>query len=186
MAIDKSFEPAHKKLGHVYHGGYWVTRDELNAIQGLVKYKGRWMSAEERAQREAEDKLLAVKNEWVQRIKMLRQSILSSSTDRRREAESQLMAIREAEAVGALLRVLGNDEEPMRILLSQVLSVIPEEQATLGLVGRSWPNRARACDRSSSRSSRSAIGRPSFARFRGRSGPSRSWSSTAPRGRSTT
>ena len=75
-----------------------------------------------------------MKNEWVQRIKMLRQSILSSSTDRRREAESQLMAIREAEAVGALLRVLGNDEAPMRILLSQVLSVIPEEQATLGLV----------------------------------------------------
>ena len=65
---------------------------------------------------------------------MLRQAILSSSTDRRREAESQLMAIREAEAVGAFLRVLGNDEPPMRILLSQVLSVIPEEQATLGLV----------------------------------------------------
>lgn len=134
LSIDKSFEPAHKKLGHVYHGGYWVTRDELNVIQGLVKYKGRWVSAEERAQREAEDKLLAVKQEWVQRIKMLRQSILSSSTDRRREAESQLMAIREAEAVGALLRVLGNDHEPMRILLSQVLSVIPEEQATIGLV----------------------------------------------------
>ncbi len=30
--------------------------------------------------------------------------------------------------------MLGNDEAPMRILLSQVLSVIPEEQATLGLV----------------------------------------------------
>ena len=134
LLIDKSFEPAHKKLGHVFHGGYWVTRDELNSIQGLVKYKGRWVSAEERAQRDAEDKALAVKNEWVQRIKMLRNSIQSSTTDRRREAESQLMAIREAEAVGALLRVLGNDEPPMRILLSQVLSNIPEEQATLGLV----------------------------------------------------
>jgi hypothetical protein len=134
LTIDKSFEPAHKKLGHIYHGGYWVTRDELNSIQGLVKYKGRWVSAEERSQREAEDKALAVKNEWVQRIKQLRNSIQSSTTDRRREAESQLMAIREAEAVGALLRVLGNDEPPMRILLSQVLSNIPEEQATLGLV----------------------------------------------------
>jgi len=134
LSIDKSFEPAHKKLGHVFHRGYWVTRDELNSIQGLVKYKGRWVSVEERAQREAEDKALAATKEWVQRIKMLRQSILSSSTDRRREAESQLMAIREAEAVGALLRVLGNDEPPMRILLSQVLSVIPEEQATFALV----------------------------------------------------
>jgi hypothetical protein len=134
LSIDKSFAPAHKKLGHVYHGGYWVTRDELNAIQGLVKYKGRWVSAEERSQRMADDKLLADKREWVARIKMLRQSIVSSSTDRRREAESQLMAIREGEAVAALLYVLGSDEEPMRILLSQVLSVIPEEPATLGLV----------------------------------------------------
>jgi len=134
LAIDKSFEPAHKKLGHVYHGGYWVTRDELNSIQGLVKYKGRWVSVEERNQRVAEDQALAEKKEWVQRIKMLRQSILSSSTDRRREAESQLMAIKEAEAVGALLRVFGNDEPPMRILLAQVLSNIPEEQATFGLV----------------------------------------------------
>ena len=134
LLIDKSFEPAHKKLGHVFHGGYWVTRDELNSIQGLVKYKGRWISAEERLQREAEDKALAATAEWVQRIKMLRQAIMSSTTDRRREAESQLMAIHEAEAVGALLRVLGNDEPPMRILLSQILSNIPEDRATLGLV----------------------------------------------------
>ncbi len=134
LLVDKSFEPAHKKLGHVFHAGYWVSRDELNSIQGLVKYKGRWVSAEERVQRDAEDKALAVRNEWVHRIKMLRNSIQSSTTDRRREAESQLMAIREAEAVGALLKVFGNDEPPMRILLSQVLSNIPEEQATLGLV----------------------------------------------------
>ena len=117
-----------QEAGHVFHGGYWVTRDELNSIQGLVKYKGRWISAEERGQREAEDKLLAVKHEWVQRIKILGQSILSSSTDRRREAESQLMAIREAEAVGALLRILGNDEEPMRILLSQVSRSFPRNR----------------------------------------------------------
>ena len=59
LSIDKSFEPAHKKLGHVFHGGYWVTRDELNSIQGLVKYKGRWVSAEERLSANAEDKALA-------------------------------------------------------------------------------------------------------------------------------
>ena len=128
LAIDKSFEPAHKKLGHVYHGGYWVTRDELNAIQGLVKYKGRWVSAEERASARPMTRCSRRSTNGCNEIKMLRQSIVSSSTDRRREAESQLMAIREAEAVAALLYVLGNDEEPMRVLLSQVLSVIPEEQ----------------------------------------------------------
>ena len=54
------------------------------------------------------------------------------------------MAIREAEAVGALLRVLGNDEPPMRILLSQVLSVIPEDKQPSVSSARFWPSPARS------------------------------------------
>jgi len=134
LAIDKSFEPAHRKLGHIYHDGYWLTRDELSARQGLVKYKGRWVSAEEKAKRDVEDQALAEQAAWVRRIKILRQAIVNGPTDRRREAEAQLMAIREAEAVVPLLRVLGNDEPAQRILLAQVLSAIPAREATAALV----------------------------------------------------
>jgi len=134
LAIDKSFEPAHRKLGHIYHDGYWLTRDELSARQGLVKYKGRWVSAEEKAKRDLEDKALAEQAAWVRRIKILRQAIVNGPTDRRREAEAQLMAIREAEAVLPLMRVLGNDEPAQRILLAQVLSAIPAREATVALV----------------------------------------------------
>ena len=55
LVSDKSFEPAHRKLGHVFHDGYWLTRDDLSAVQGLVKYKGRWISTEEKAKRQAEE-----------------------------------------------------------------------------------------------------------------------------------
>jgi hypothetical protein len=134
LAIDKSFEPAHRKLGHVYHDGYWLTRDELSARQGLVKYKGRWVSAAEKAKREVEDQALAEQAGWVRRLKLLRQSIANGPADRRREAEAQLMAIREAEAVTPLLRVLGNGEPAERILLAQVLSAIPAPEAAAALV----------------------------------------------------
>jgi len=134
LAIDKSFEPAHRKLGHVYHDGYWLTRDELSARQGLVKYKGRWISAEQKAKRDVEDKAIAEQTAWVRRIKILRQAIVNGPTDRKREAEGQLMAIREPEAVAPLLRALGDDEPELRILLAQVLSVIPAREASLGLV----------------------------------------------------
>jgi len=134
LAIDKSFEPAHRKLGHVYHDGYWLTRDELSARQGLVKYKGRWISAEQKAKRDVEDKAIAEQTAWVRRIKILRQAIVNGPTDRKREAEVQLMAIREPEAVAPLLRALGDDEPELRILLAQVLSVIPAREASLGLV----------------------------------------------------
>ncbi len=71
---------------------------------------------------------------WIRRIKILRQAIVNGPEDRRREAEAQLMAIREAEAVGPLLRVLGNDEPEQRILLAHVLSRIPGKDATAALV----------------------------------------------------
>jgi hypothetical protein len=134
LLADKSFEPAHKKLGHVYHDGYWLNRDDLSAIQGLVKFKGKWISTEERAKRQAEEETSASQASWVRRIKLLRQSIASGTDDRRREAESQLMAIRDSQAVGPLLRVLGNDEPTFRILLAQILAAIPGKEATAGLV----------------------------------------------------
>jgi hypothetical protein len=134
LLADKSFEPAHRKLGHVYHDGYWLSRDDLSAIQGLVKYKGKWISTEERAKRQAEEESTATQASWVRRIKILRQSIVNGPEDRRREAETQLMAIRDSQAVSPLLRVLGNDEPPMRILLAQILASIPGKEATAGLV----------------------------------------------------
>ena len=135
LVADKSFEPAHRKLGHVFHDGYWLSRDDLNAVQGLVKYKGRWISTEERAKHQAEEKVTATQNSWIRRIKILRQAVVNGPEDRRREAEAQLMAIRDAEAVRPLLRVLGNDvPEQLRILLAHVLSKIPGKEATAGLV----------------------------------------------------
>ena len=103
-------------------------------MQGLVKYKGRWISTEEKAKRQAEEETTATQTSWLRRIKMLRQAIVNGPDDRRREAEAQLMAIRDAEAVGPLLRVLGDDEPPQRILLAQVLAAIPGKEATSALV----------------------------------------------------
>ena len=70
LVSDKSFEPAHRKLGHVYHDGYWLSRDDLSAIQGLVKYKGRWISTEEKAKRQAEEEATATQAAWIRRIKI--------------------------------------------------------------------------------------------------------------------
>jgi hypothetical protein len=134
LASDNSFAPAHKKLGHVYHNGSWVTRDDLRAAQGLVKYKGRWMTPDEMANRVEDEKLTAARASWQSRIKLMRQAIVNGPTDRRREAESQLMAIRDPDAIVPLLRVLGQEEPPLRILLAEVLSVIPEPAATAALV----------------------------------------------------
>jgi hypothetical protein len=134
LAIDNSFEPAHRKLGHTLFKGYWLSHDDLSAVQGLVKYKGRWISTEEKAKRQAEEEASATQTSWVRRIKILRQAIVNGPENRRREAEAQLMAIRDVEAIVPLLRVLGNDEPAQRILLAQILTAIPGKEATAALV----------------------------------------------------
>ncbi len=134
LLADKTFEPAHKKLHHKFYNGYWLSQDDLSAMQGLVKHKGRWISVEEKTKRQAQEDANALQATWVRRIKILRQSLINGPMDRRREAESQLMAIRDVAAVTPLLRVLGTGDASERILCAQVLAAIPGKEATAGLV----------------------------------------------------
>ena len=142
LAIDKSFEPAHKKLGHIFHDGYWLSRDDLSAVQGLVKYKGTVDLHRRKGQEQAEEEASASQASWIRRIKILRAGDRQRARRSPAGGESQLMAIREADAVGPLLRVLGNDEPPQRILLAQVLAGIPGKEATVG-AGEADPGRTR-------------------------------------------
>ncbi len=136
LSLDSNFDQAHRKLGHLYQDGAWVTRDDVSAAQGLVKYKGRWVTAEEKTKREGAAQTTAAQVSWLRRIKVLRQAILNGPSDRRREAESQLMAIRDSDAVVPLVRAFGQDEPPLRILLATVLSTIGGPEATRALVSR--------------------------------------------------
>jgi hypothetical protein len=136
LAFDPDFEQAHQKLGHTKVDGSWLTRDDLSVAQGLVKYKGRWVTAEDKSKREDADKLSASQGSWLRRLRMLRQALINGNPDRRREAEAQLMAIRDPDAVVPLLRVFGQDDTPRRVLLSLVLSTIAGPEASAGLVQR--------------------------------------------------
>ncbi len=71
LALDPENEFAHKKLGHAKVDGSWLTRDDLSAAQGLVKYKGRWVTAEEKTKREDAEKISASQGSWLRRIRML-------------------------------------------------------------------------------------------------------------------
>ncbi len=133
---DPAFGPAHQKLGHVQYGERWLTNDEVREAQGLVRYKGKWMTQEERDHRESLAATSTEQAAWVRRIRLLRQAIVTGASDRSREAENQLMQIREPIAVKPLVRVLGEDIETMRTLLDHVLGVIPGPEAAEALVHR--------------------------------------------------
>jgi hypothetical protein len=131
---DKSFAPAHQKLGHSLVGDKWLNADEVRQSQGLVQYKGRWISKEDRGRRQAHAALTSEQNALARRIQLLRQAIDVGPDDRRREAEKQLMEIRDPTAVRPLVRVLGEDTAPFRILLDHILGQIKGPEASAALV----------------------------------------------------
>jgi len=133
---DAAFAPAHQKLGHVLQGDSWLTSDEVRQAQGLVRYKGKWMTPEERDHREALAATSAEQASWARRIRLLRQAIVGGPSDRSREAEMQLMEIRDPIAVKPLVRVLGEDTASVRTLLDHVLGMIPGPEAAAALVQR--------------------------------------------------
>jgi hypothetical protein len=134
VARDRSFEPAHKKLGHVQHGDQWLSADEVRRLQGLVKFHGQWISEQAKAKKEGSAQASAAQSAWIRRIRILRQALLSGTPDRAREAEGELLVIKEPEAVAPLVKVLGQDDVPTRKLLALVLGGIEGKEATRALV----------------------------------------------------
>ena len=134
---DSLFEEAHKRLGHVLMDGRWLNSEELKEAQGLVKFKGHWMTPEEKERRELVAATAAESNSWVKKLRLYRDAYLNGPPERTREAERRLLAIDEPVAVGPVLKVLGDDPLPiLRALAAKVLGAIPGAAADRALVGR--------------------------------------------------
>jgi hypothetical protein len=137
LKLDSTFGPSHQKLGHVERNGRWLNADEVKEAQGLVKYKGHWITPEEKERKEAMAATASEGASWAKRIKVLRDGYLAGPVERSREAERRLLEIDEPVAVAPVLRVLGEDPVPaIRALAARILGRIPGSAASSGLVGR--------------------------------------------------
>ena len=95
------------------------------------------MQAEEKDRLEEQAAVVAENQSWVRRIRIFRDAYLSGPDARAKDAEKRLLAIREVAAVGAVVRVLGEDNNPVvRDLASRVLGGIPGPESSAALVSR--------------------------------------------------
>ncbi len=137
IKLDPRYAPAHEKLGHVLSDDRWLNADEQREAQGMVKFRGRWMMSEEKERLDGQAALATENQSWARRVRLLRDAYLSGPESRSKDAEKRLLTIREASAVGPVLRVMGDDENPnVRILAARVLGAIPGPEAASALVNR--------------------------------------------------
>jgi len=135
-AAEAGSAQAHEKLGHVLRGDRWLGGDDLREAQGMVRDKGRWVTVGQKEQLDRGRAGAAEQSVLVRRVRALREAIVYGAEDRRREAESQLLDLRDPAAVAPLVRVLGQDNGPLRILMAKALGTIPGPEAASALVAR--------------------------------------------------
>ncbi len=147
VELDSQHEAAHRKLGHVLHEGVWMSYDDLRRTQGLVQYRGRWVSREEydretaRASRAAED------TSRVQMLIPLRVNLKSTNATVSGAAEQALQDFQNPTSVAALVEVFGKDDVDGRLRLARMLGTIPvpeSRQALVELVLGEWDSTVQA------------------------------------------
>lgn len=134
--LDPRHAAAQKKLGRVLHDGVWMTADEQKRAQGLVFYKGKWMSSEALAQAHRREAAAAEKAAWARELQVLRQSLEAAEPDRREEAQRRLGEIHDPAAVPGLVQAFASGPPAHRNLLHRTLGTIPGPEARVALMHR--------------------------------------------------
>lgn len=127
LELDPDHEKAHFGLGHTRLGGQWMTQDDFRRKQGLVMYKGRWRTPQEKELEEEKHRTDLAEKEWKKKLKLWRQQLdtnrVSLAKDNIREIDSPMAA----QALGDAM--LDEREPAVRLLYVQALAKIDTDKA---------------------------------------------------------
>ena len=131
LQLDPDHAEARRLLGYRQENGQWMSRDEVMASRGMVRYEGRYVTRQhvellERAKESRESDV-----QWSSRIDRLRRSLVGRRSDRAEQARQEILAIRDPEAAEAIVKMLRREKDPqVRRLWIQVAAQI-DHPATL-------------------------------------------------------
>lgn len=135
IELDPNHEEARKRLGFVLRDGKWLTKDEVMAADGYVKYRGKWMLPQEREQAEKKRADQVRRGELAKVIRVAQRWLRQDDKDRQAQARADLLAIHDPVAVPLLMNMLakkGTDQE--RRLLVDVLEGVEGPESTQALL----------------------------------------------------
>ena len=152
LELEPDHAGARRALRYVRRGDRWLTREQSMTSRGYVRYRGRWILPQQRDLLVSKKRQSVETKQWMRKVKLW----ISYSQDRRPRLQEQglanLRAIEDPAALGALDRLLGEQEdETYRLLLVEILSNIDDPKVTSQLIARSLTDpsgevRSRAVD----------------------------------------
>ena len=138
IQLDPEHRAAHRGLDHVFEDGAWLPREELMQRKGYVRYKGRYISREERDLHAKSDAQRQREREWYRRIRLWHKRLTGRDAGRRSEALAEFRQIRDPAAIDGLTRIMsGDSSDEVRRLMIDVLDRIPGNEPVAALVRQS-------------------------------------------------
>ncbi|HEY2251329.1 MAG TPA: HEAT repeat domain-containing protein [Planctomycetaceae bacterium] len=144
LQIDVEHVLAHRALGHVRDQGRWTTRDEMLAARGYVKKKGKQLLPQELELTDQQERIQAAERTWLKKVKLWQGWLESERGQRHGAGAARLKAIRDPDAVSALVRTFRHaPEESQRLLFVEVVSAIEGDKSLAALVAQSIVDESR-------------------------------------------
>ncbi len=135
IELDPENEVAHRALGHIERDGEWTTLEQHMIDQGYVKFRGRYITPEEKLLLEHSREERERQKEWYSKVAMWSGWLTGRRDSQRELALKNFREITDVSAIPSLQRYLGEQESrDMRLLYIEILEQIPSPQATSALV----------------------------------------------------
>ena len=112
VAIDPGHAEAHRGLGHVFVDGEWIDEEEHMRSQGLVKYKRRWITPQEKAIYEQSEAEIAAERAWYKKARLWTKWLEDGPPERTRATIAEIAAVDELSAVPALRKNMADHAVP--------------------------------------------------------------------------
>jgi len=136
VSLDPGHRQAHYGLGHTLRDGKWMTREEFMASRGLVRFRGRYMTPQQRDDLQENSIGAAAYRRWFSQIRIWHKWLKTRDAVQQVRGRDELLGVSDPAAVVPLVRILGRDDVPTtRVLLARVLGGIPGPEPVGPLVG---------------------------------------------------
>ncbi len=141
LELDPNHAEARSLLGFRKQGDQWVTRDDVMAARGMVKYDGQYMTRQQVELLEKQKQTKDTQVDWRKDLNMWRGWLTGRRADRAEEARQKIAAIHDPQAAEAIVAVLNRESDPaVQQMWLEVLSRLDSPAAVNALVSYSLYN----------------------------------------------
>jgi len=135
LELDPENASAHQGLGHVQRNGAWTTHEQDMLARGYVKYRGRFITPEEKLLLDNSEEDREQQLAWYEKIRVWSTWLTGRYDGPRKKAIAELKDLNDPHAVPALQNFFGeNTNRDVRIVYIQTLGQIASPEAVNALV----------------------------------------------------